>query len=339
MRRALGAALFVLLLSVAGMKNALAQTQIATLKHGDDISVFYGINALVSAHNAATIGDVITLSEGSFNCCNITKAITLHGAGCHADTVAHTFGTTVPGDFYLEVPTNDTAFLTIEGVSFPGRVKYKSLFNPRFIRCIFNNIDYSNSNYYMTNAQFINCIIQEMEYFVVNNTLFINSVIYKAKCSHSTYSNTGEIYYNSIVRYWNEMQNAVAYNSIIVCGNTSVSPPNSGSTFYNCIGIMNGQSANMFQYQTNATNLLLNTYSDVFDTWDGTFSFEEDYVLKESIISAFQGNDGTEVGIHGGSLPYDPRPSYMVVKRYNVANKSTHDGKLSVEIELIPEDE
>lgn len=134
------------------------------------------------------------------------------------------------------------------------------------------------------------------------------------------------------------MQNAVSYNSIVICGNTAY-PPENSSTFFNCIGIKNGMSGNMFQYQVNSTNLLLNAYSDVFDTWRGTFSYEEEFILNDSIASSFLGNDGTQVGIHGGSVHYDPRPSYMVVKRYNVANKSDHEGKLSVDIELIPTDE
>ncbi len=338
MRRALSAALFVLLLNVVGMKNALAQTQIATLQHNDSISVYYGINALVSAHSAATTGDVITLSEGSFNCCNITKAITLRGAGCRVDTVAHTVGTTVPGNFQLNVPASDMAFLTIEGILFPGEVRYVTLSNPRFIRCNFNYFKYSTSvgNVLMQNAQFINCLIKDMEYGYANNTQIINSVIYSANCYHYS-SSYGETYHNSIVRYTTTMKNTGAYNSIIING-ANVSPESS-TTFFNCIGIKNGCLQNLFQYQNNSTNLLLDSYSDVFDTWNGTFSFEEDFILKESIATSFLGNDGTQVGIHGGSVPYDSRPSYMVVKRYNVANKSDHEGKLSVDIELIPTDE
>lgn len=337
LKKAISASLFVLLLSVVGTKNALAQTQIATLQHNDSISVYYGINALVSAHTAATTGDVITLSEGSFNCCNITKAITLRGAGCRVDTVAHTVGTTIPGNFYLAIPASDTVFLTIEGILFPGTVTYRTLKNPRFIRCNFYFLDDpNNSSYNMTNAQFINCFIQKMDYHYANNTTFINSVIYDAYCSHS-YSNYGETYHNSIVRCTYFMQNSVAYNSIIISGNGYY--PYNSSSFFNCIGIKNGYSTNLFQYQLNSTNLLLNSYSDVFDTWTGTFSFEEDFILNDSIASSFLGNDGTQVGIHGGSVPYDPRPSYMVVKRYNVANKSDHEGNLSVDIELIPTDE
>lgn len=188
----------------------------------------------------------------------------------------------------------------------------------------------------MQNAQFINCLIKEMYYYYANNTQFINSVIYNANCSHGN-SSYGETYYNSIVRYANTMSNAVAYNSIIIAGISN--NPASSSAFFNCVGIKNNYIGNMFQYQQNSTNLLLNSYSDVFDSWDGTFTFEEDFVMNDSIVSSFLGNDGTQVGIHGGSVPYDPRPGYMVVKRYNVANKSTHDGKLNVDIELITEEE
>jgi hypothetical protein len=38
--------------------------------------------------------------------------------------------------------------------------------------------------------------------------------------------------------------------------------------------------------------------------------------------------------MHGGVLPYDATPSYPQITRMNVANKTTADGKLSVEIEV-----
>ena len=63
--KAMSAALFVLLLVVVGMKNALAQTQVATLQHGEEISVFYGNNAFVQAHNVAVDGDIVTLDIGA----------------------------------------------------------------------------------------------------------------------------------------------------------------------------------------------------------------------------------------------------------------------------------
>ena len=85
--------------------------------------------------------------------------------------------------------------------------------------------------------------------------------------------------------------------------------------------------------------MIVDSYSEVFVTYDGSFSEEEDYRLIDEIATGFLGNDGTEVGIHGGMVPYQTRPFYLLPVRYNVANRSTIDGKLSVEIEVVTEGE
>ena len=38
--------------------------------------------------------------------------------------------------------------------------------------------------------------------------------------------------------------------------------------------------------------------------------------------------------MYGGVLPYNSTPSYPQITKMNVANKTTADGKLSVEIEV-----
>lgn len=90
----------------------------------------------------------------------------------------------------------------------------------------------------------------------------------------------------------------------------------------------------LFNGQVNSTNLEVDNYSDVFETFDGIVTYDNSYQLKEEIANFFLGNDGTEVGIYGGMMPYNPRPSYMIIKRCNVAGRTTEDNKLSVEIEL-----
>lgn len=79
--------------------------------------------------------------------------------------------------------------------------------------------------------------------------------------------------------------------------------------------------------------------SDVFENWDGSSlpTDLETYVLKSSVSNSILGLDGTEVGIFGGFMPFDWRPSYSIIKRFNVANRTTADGKLSVDIEVISE--
>ena len=54
---------------------------VATLTHGDKITMYYGNEALYQAHKAAQSGDVINLSGGSFASVKITKGITLRGTG------------------------------------------------------------------------------------------------------------------------------------------------------------------------------------------------------------------------------------------------------------------
>ena len=82
----------------------------------------------------------------------------------------------------------------------------------------------------------------------------------------------------------------------------------------------------------------VHNFSDVFETFAGDFSYEETYILKEEIATGFLGDDGTEVGIHGGNIPYEWRPSYQIVRHYSVPKKSDNEGHLNVEIEVYTEE-
>lgn len=88
-----------------------------------------------------------------------------------------------------------------------------------------------------------------------------------------------------------------------------------------------------------STENVFMSVSDVFENWDGeTISYDpETYRLKSSVSDSIQGIDGSEVGIFGGFMPFDIRPDYSIIKRFNVANRTTADGKLSVDIEVISE--
>lgn len=339
--KAMNAALFVLLLSVAGMRNALAQTQVATLQHGDDISVFYGTTAFTQAHSAAADGDIVTLSSGTFTSPTITKAITLRGAGVVNDSLAGTAPTIFAQQVVISV-TNDSIPFQVEGILFTSEMQYRTMYNPKFTRCSFNRI--SSDSYTMRNAQFVNCMIKEFYFNSATSTTLINSVVWNPAnitASHNV------LLYNSIMRLVNNssiLQGLSAFNSIFIRANNSNSSNISGSnyfpgstcTFFNCIGIKTGQYAPFGSAYTSGCTTY-SSYQEVFESF-GTFSLEETFILKDEIATGFLGSDGTQVGIHGGFMPYSNRPSYMVLKRCNVANKSTIDGKLSVEIEVVTEE-
>lgn len=325
--------------------NLFAQQQIATLNHNDSISMFYGSNAFVDAHNAAVVGDIVTLSSGIFNSCDITKAITIRGAGFYYDTITMTYPTIITGDFRLLSPNDSIQNLVMEGINVKNTMFYYNVGNAKFNRCYIDSwryINYINGYAKCYDTEFVNCIIKE---FWGNNSVpssysFVNSVLY-----HSYMYNDDVILLNSILIIQNYHNNTIAYNSIIVNNwNTGLLE---NSIAYSCILIKNGYGNNMWQNTNNSTNKTVENLSDVFETLRNTnrgsgatseFSIDERYILKEEIATSFLGNDGTEVGIHGGMLQFDTRPFYMVVKKCNVAQKSTIDGKLSVDIEVMVEE-
>lgn len=335
MRRALNVALFVLLLNVVGTKNTFAQTQLATLQHGDDLSVFYGSNAFINAHNAAEGGDVISLSGGSFTPCTITKGITLHGAGCEVDTIANTLPTVFSSDVNLNV-TDTVNSLTIEGVVFSCYVRYQHLNNPKFIKCYMNGWQSNSSSANVHNAQFINCFLKDFYNNYCVSTVFINSVVSALNTNTSNSGTDSCIAYNSIIRnghYY--LYRFSAFNSIVVSYSNIQNVYN--GYFQNCIGIRPSNNASPFNSSYTSGCVQYNSYSNVFETFTGNFNYGVSFVLKDEIATGFLGTDGTQVGVYGGFMPYDIRPSYMVVRRCNVSNRTTVDGKLNVDIEVITE--
>ena len=93
----------------------------------------------------------------------------------------------------------------------------------------------------------------------------------------------------------------------------------------------------MFKYVTNATNKIVSDYASLFKTYTGAnldLLDSENFQLTDAAKTQYLGADGTEVGIYGGNLPFDPTPSNPQITKCNVATKSTADGKLSVDIEV-----
>ena len=78
-------------------------------------------------------------------------------------------------------------------------------------------------------------------------------------------------------------------------------------------------------------------YATLFKTYPGgplALLDSETFELTDAAKTQYLGTDGTEVGIYGGNLPFDPTPSNPQITKCNVAAKSTADGKLSVDIEV-----
>lgn len=317
----------VLFVAVMAMFATTAKAQsslLATLNHEGTISTFYGTNALQQAHAAAADGDVITLSSGTFQSVNITKAVTLRGAGMVLDAATQTEPTVLANEFSINISDETTQRLTIEGIytnqtvninklknamflkdrfryfSFPGSAYGKDL---TFIHCRITE-SYYGTNYSNNSAVFQNCIVRNMngKNYIFNNCLFLETM--NNHCSNSEYRNC------------------------IILGSTNTDLT---STYYN--NLYCKYNATVKFNVTNNTNVEVAKDNEAIKNLFG-YSDDNEYKLTEAAKALIKGTDGTEVGIYGGSLPYDPTPTNPQISKFNVAAKTTADGKLSVDIEV-----
>ena len=322
---------------------------IATLFHDGDIKTFYGTGALRSAHAAAVHGDVITLSSGSFTATNITKAVTLRGAGMEYDSISVIEPTIISGDFSIQIASDSTLQnnnLVMEGIyhNADGTITVKgSLNNPQFVKCRLYEIkcNYSVGTYgYMYYANFINCVIAYQVYFYTSGSAtFVNC--YVNDLSQYGSGSSSHEFQNCVVKEtgFSNTYNTVFRNCFLYAAASSSSYNRLPSTSlaYNCVALSAILSTNVFANQSNTTNTQVSSFSDVFKTWTGSslanFNTER-LELTDAAKTKYLGSDGTQIGIYGGSIPFDPRPSNPQITKLNVASKSTADGKLSVDIEV-----
>lgn len=317
---------------------------IATLFHDGDIKTFYGTGALRSAHAAAVHGDVITLSSGNFTATDITKAVTLRGAGMEYDSISVTEPTIISGDFSIQIASDSTLQnnnLVMEGIyhNADGTITVIDLLsNPQFVKCRLYEIRCSNASY-MYYANFINCVIANQVYFYSSGSAtFVNC--YVDDLYQYNYGSSHE-FQNCVVKdtYFDGISNTVFRNCFLYAasGTPSYNKLPSTSPAYNCVALSANSSTNVFANQSNTTNTQVSSLSDVFKTWTGSSlnNFKAERLeLTDAAKTKYLGSDGTQIGIYGGSIPFDPRPSNPQITKLNVASKSTADGKLSVDIEV-----
>lgn len=324
----------IVLFASAMMANAQS-SMLATLNHEGTVSTFYGATALREAHAAADHGDVITLSSGSFSSVNITKAITLRGAGID---VSKTEPTVISGDFNIQIADSITQRLTMEGIYHNHIITYQGkLTNAMFLKNRFKAINYA-SNSYMKNANFIHCKIMDGITLTTNSSASCVNCVIEDPFSYSATSSNFE-FQNCVIRfddyYGNSVKSSTFKNCLICARNSNVVDNRfpSSCVAYNCLGfIYQGMFNNM---PNNSTNMYINTFSPALKSYTGgDFSDTQKFELTDDAQKKYLGMDGTQVGIHGGMLPFSSTPSNPQITKCNVAAKSTADGKLSVDIEV-----
>jgi len=305
-------------LLLAVFPSVAQTTQVATLSHEGTISTYYSANALKDAYAAAADGDIITLSSGSFLPVDIAKNITIRGAGM--DIAGNP--TIIAGSFYIKNTATETNSVTLEGLNVNGTLTTSSSRpkDVRMVKCYIRSADL-----YLTNFTIANCMF---------NYAYMKSGT-TGNCINSTFSKLTN--YNPTISYTNcalTFSGRGSTDGIGYCG---------ASILKNCIIRSTGNTNDCFYkeatlincyYFGNATNPFKESQSKTAVKLEADPFANDEWQLTEEAKAICIGDDGTEAGIYGGLLPFDPTPTNPQITKFNVAKKTTADGKLSVDIEV-----
>ena len=321
---------------LAGVTNAFAQDQIATLLHDNDLSVYYGADAFIEAYTIAEAGDIITLSGGTFNGCDIDKAVTIHGAGPVYDSIMMTDPTKFEGEVFLS-GGSETEHIVVEGVYFKNIVYYNNVSFAEFLNCDFYSygIRPFDSTGSANSLRFTNCRIWRFECDYATNIVFLNSIAISTRHFNVQATEKNIIAYNSYITFYKDTSTSnnrpkyCDFTNCILSNSYDGNAPESSCTLNNCICITNGQGS-LLNSALHYNCMEVETSGEVFQS-----GF---YVLLDEIATSFLGTDGTQVGIYGGMCPWTNRPNYMIMRRCTVGNRTTNDGHLSVDIEVVTEE-
>lgn len=327
--------LLTLTLALFGLNAMMAQSSlVATLSHEGNVSLFYGYNAFVDAMAAADHGDVITLSSGLFASTTITKAVTIRGAAMYDDNEKEILKTEISNGLTISIPneTNGKS-LTIEYLYTGYISNYCSpLASPKFNHIRFSTftIDANYSSSRMTDGLFTNVegsisnhnhSSSNLSSFTVVNS-YLTSLTYKDNVCQCNVI-------NSIVKFTHssDMRAIVNYISFKNCiFPNPVGVLNSTNSCDHCLAIVEDSNADILANMI-GTNWTVNSSSEIF-------TGENYWVLTPTAAQTYLGTDGTQVGIWGGPMPWTTTADNLTITRCQVANRSTADGKLSVEIEV-----
>lgn len=344
-----------LLVATSAMSLFAQSNLVATLIHEGTVTAYYSGSAFVQAYNAAANGDTIMLSSGSFRAVNISKSLTIVGSGMHTDSLKNIFPTKLAGDFSIGAgETNGTlSNVKMEGIYHNGIITMGSNCDTQLQNCSFSKSRFreiqDNRTYtpqfgrYMhspthLNTVFANCIITydtSFDQSRQSNISFINSVVHNPDVAGS--ATPSMEFVNCIyIHNWKdantnlgEVGNSNFTNCLIITDKDKGNLPiyanaNRCVSNYNCFGNI-----------TDNTNAVVSGYTDLFKTYTGTYSDWETFELTDEAKTKYLGIDGTEVGIYGGYYPFSPETTMPKISKFNVAKKSTADGKLSVDIEVV----
>lgn len=324
MKKQLLIAVCVIMMSISASAATINKV---LLEHNGEVTLYDG-DKIQDAVNAASDGDVIYLTLGTFKPFNVTRKITIRGTG---DT------SIIDGDVTISIPgAPKLTSPLLEALAVSGTVHVGAQVDDLIIRkckiatftigaqidgtvldrCYITNVltlssyikgmTVVNSKLYSVNANFgatqnttfVNCNFYQLDPAYFSATI-MNSII-QGPYSSSTYTLNSTVIINSIV---NKSSNYYGYDNYFTLGSSSVAQ--------NC-------------YISNYGNQYVSTSCECKD---------DIYTLQSK---AYLGTDGTVVGINGGDTPFSLDPTVPKVTNSDI-KLDTKTKKLNVKLTVSPQ--
>lgn len=310
----------------------------ATLHHGGEFKTFYSSSAFKQALAEAQPGDIINLSAGTFEGTQIKVPVTVRGAGIGAldnvenNSKAHT---SISGSLPIKVLDNEDGHtLSLEGLICEDALNIwgakNVVFSKMRIRGAFGYTGSASlSDTEMTNLTFLHCIFDN----IIELSSKASISIYNSVISNGFNFSNGNVItvYNSLLLPISISQGSLYHTGLTmincIIDVTAKSTTLQSCKCYNCVVLGGNDKTIMYDNKLSDRNNILFP-SDTSAFLDGTY-----YRLTDE-AAAYLGDDDTQVGIYGSSLPFSVKTSYPQIKKFYVAPESTADGKLKIEIEI-----
>lgn len=340
--------LFSLVAFLMSATSMQAQTDlVAALSHGNtDPYLFYGEDALKQAYEAASDGDVINLSSGTFNAVDIEKSILLRGVGAWNNTVDGIEPTVIKGNMAYLIPEEITGRTPrLEGIFFKNELGIGghgvSKSRMEMIKCRFNlQVTVAGTIVTATDCVFYatlcsKCFRLDLAWGegLSSKVVCLNSFVRAPYIENpNDVSASGSIdMTNCITTAQTEMK---LTNSIIISSAYDYVLP-SGLTLENCIVAGNTKAGD---YNRNYAKEI-----PFVEGWEHVFQVvgadENSFMaapgqlfkLTDEAAATYLGTDGMQVGMYGGTAPFNPTPTNPQVKKFSIKGQNDN-GKLSVKI-------
>jgi hypothetical protein len=256
----------------------------AMLDHNGEVTLFDG-DKIQDAIDAASDGDVIYLTLGSFKPFNVTKKITIRGTG-ETSIIDGNVTITIPGLPKLTSPV-------MEALAVSGTVSVKSQVDDMIVRkCKIANF---SVNAQVDGAVLDRCFITNsltLSSFIKGMTV-VNTKLYNVDALSGATQNTTFVNCN-ICQLYPHYFSGTIINSIIYISNGNIMSTVLLNTLYNNVSL-------------GSSSVSQNCYRTSFSILSSTCECSMNASTLQS--NGYLGTDGTVVGIDGGDTPFTLVPS------------------------------